>query len=246
MSRREPVRERKADAISSGRAISRRRARTIAGRIAVVLALVGAVWVVVAALTDAPQPNKTASEAPRGVGVAGEGRYDDLRAHGAALRVLRAARKQMNVKYVYGAQPRDPDGLDAIGRRKHRAGFDCSSFVAYAFLAGTGDWISGRVAHTDEIWTQGGELPLTPTPGETSKIIRGTGRKPPPGGYRPGDILEVRGGAGGYWGHVVIVSEGGRVIQSYPPDVYETDSIEKFLTRNNRMGWVRVKALGRQ
>lgn len=171
------------------------------------------------------------------------GKYDHLRAHGKALAVLRAARSQLGVRYVYGAQPRSPDGLLAIGRHKHRAGFDCSSFVAYAFQVGAGEWISGSIAHTDQIWTQGGLLPLTPTPGETSKILRGTGRKPPPGGYLPGDILEMREGAGGYWGHVLIVSERGQVIQSFPPDVYETEPIETYLRRNSRMGWVRVKAL---
>lgn len=171
------------------------------------------------------------------------GKYDHLVAHGKALRVLRAARRQMGMPYVYGAQPRSPDGLAAIGRHKHRAGFDCSSFVAYAFEVGAGEWISGSVAHTDQIWTQGGELPLTPTPGETAKIIRGTGRKPPPGGYKPGDIIEVRSGSGGYWGHVVIVSEHGNVIQSFPPDVFETTPIEEYLSGDRRMGWVRVKGL---
>ncbi|MBI4898369.1 MAG: C40 family peptidase [Actinobacteria bacterium] len=171
------------------------------------------------------------------------GKYDHLRAHGKALAVLRAARSQIGVPYVYGAQPRSPNGLLAVGHHKHRDGFDCSSFVAYAFQVGAGEWISGTIAHTDQIWTQGGLLPLTPTAGETDKIIRGTGRKPPPGGYRPGDILEMREGAGGYWGHVLIVSERGQVIQSYPPDVYETEPIETYLRRNSRMGWVRVKAL---
>ncbi len=189
-----------------------------------------------AALTARDQHrSETRSETP--------GKYDHLRARGKALAVLRAARRQIGSPYVYGAQPRSPEGLLAIGRHKHREGFDCSSFVAYAFQAGAGQWISGSIAHTDQIWTQGGLLPLTPTPGETDKIIRGTGRKPPPDGYLPGDILELREGAGGYWGHVLIVSERGQVIQSYPPDVYETEPIETYLRRSSRLGWVRVKAL---
>lgn len=170
--------------------------------------------------------------------------YDHLRAEGAALRVLKAARSQLGAEYIYGAGPRDPDGLAGIGtERTAPGGFDCSSFVAYAFQAGINQWVSGTIAHTDQIWTQGGELPLDMSPGSTSTIIRGTGKRPPRGGYQPGDILLTRWGAGGFWGHVVMVSEKGRVIQAYPPDVYETDSITKFLAEGNRLGWVRVRSL---
>jgi cell wall-associated NlpC family hydrolase len=169
--------------------------------------------------------------------------YRNQIATGDAAKVIEAARSQLGMPYVYGAGPRDPDGLAAIGLHKHRAGFDCSSFVAYAFQVGVGEWISGSIAHTDQIWTQGGQLPLDMSPGETSRIVRGTGDDPPPHGYRPGDILEMRWGAGGYFGHVVIVSEHGLTIQAFGSDVYETDPITRFLADGKELGWVRVKAL---
>lgn len=168
--------------------------------------------------------------------------YSHLRARGKAAKVLEAARSQVGVVYAYGAQPRDPVGLDAIGRRKAQGGFDCSSFVAYAFQEGIGEWVSGHIGHTDQIWTQGDRLSLNSTPGETDQVIRGTGARPPRGGYKPGDILLTRWGAGGYWGHVVIVAERGMVIESYPPDVHEAE-IGKFLDEGAKLGWVRVKSL---
>lgn len=170
--------------------------------------------------------------------------YAGMRATGKAKRVLAMARRQMGVEYVYGAQPRDPDGLAAIGRTVHARGFDCSSFVAYAFMAGIGEWMSGTIAHTDQIWTQGGALPLTSTAGETERVQRGMASAPPRGGYRPGDLLLTRAGSGGYWGHVLLISERGLVIQSYPPDVYETDRLSTFLDLpDGEVGWVRVKSL---
>ncbi|MBC7645005.1 MAG: C40 family peptidase [Thermoleophilia bacterium] len=171
--------------------------------------------------------------------------YEHLRATGKAAQVLRAARSQMDVPYIFGAQPRSPEGLRAVGltARRHGDGFDCSSFVAYAFEAGLGEWVSGTIAHTDQIWTQGGRLPLNMTPGQTDTIVRGTGDKPPRGGYRPGDILLLRWGSGGYFGHTVLVSEHGLVIQSLPPGVYETTPITEYLAEPEQLGWVRVRAL---
>jgi len=171
--------------------------------------------------------------------------YAGMRATGRAKRVLVAARSQLGVPYVYGAVPRDPSGLAAIGRSpRGDGGFDCSSFVAYAFQVGIGRWISGSVAHTDQMWTQGGALPLDSTKGATSTIQRGMATTPPPGGYRSGDLLFTRSGAGGYWGHVVMVSERGLVIQSYPPDVYETAHLTYYLAKPaGEVGWVRIKAL---
>lgn len=169
--------------------------------------------------------------------------FRHLRATGKAKQVIAAGRTQMGVEYVYGAGPRDPSGLRAIGNRAARGGFDCSSFVAYAFELGVDTWVSGNVAHTDQIWTQGGQLPLDSSAGSTSKIVRGTDADRPPGGYKVGDIILTRWGSGGFWGHVVIVSARGMALESYPPDVHETRPIQELLTGKNDVGWVRVRAL---
>lgn len=172
------------------------------------------------------------------------GEYDHLRAAGDARRVLSVGRRQLGVEYVYGARPRHEWAIALLGRKVNRAGFDCSSFVAYAFREALGEWIGGRVAHTDEIWTQGGAMPLTSTADKTDRVLRGTGAKPPPGGYRPGDIVFRNEGAGGYWGHVAIVSDHGLILEAYPPDVHETRALADFLRKDGtKLGWMRLRAL---
>lgn len=186
---------------------------------------------------SAEEQQRRTSEPPAGP-------YDHLRATGKAKRILAVGRGQLGVEYVYGARPRHQWAVARIGRAVNRAGFDCSSFVAYVYQEALGEWIGGRVAHTDEIWTQGGRLPLTTTAGETSAIVRGTGVKAPPGGYRVGDIVFRREGAGGYWGHVAIVSERGLILESYPPDVHETRTLADFLAEDGaKLGWMRVRSL---
>lgn len=172
-----------------------------------------------------------------------ESSFSDMKAVGPARRLLSVARRQIGVKYVYGAYPRHRWAVSKLGPKVNRAGFDCSSFVAYAFQEALGEWIGGRVAHTDEIWTQGGTMPLEATPARTGRVIRGTGATPPPEGYRPGDLLFRREGAGGFWGHVAIVGERGLVLESYPPDVHETRSLETFLSDGEKLGWMRVRSL---
>lgn len=241
--------ERRTEARCDAAARHRRRRRNLLIGLLVVAALATTTAVVAGFdLFDRPPQTHTAGMAEKAATGSqptdeSASAYASLRARGKAKSVLRAARSQMGIEYVYGAGPRDPDGLARIGLEKHRAGFDCSSFVAYAFQQGAGQWVSGTIAHTDQIWTQGGQLPLTSTPGSTATIIRGTGAKPPRSGYKPGDILLTRWGAGGYWGHVVIVSERGFVIESFPPDVHEDTRIEDFLAEGRKLGWVRVRSL---
>ena len=169
--------------------------------------------------------------------------YSHLRATGGAAKVIAAARHQLGMPYVLGVGPRHRWSLDAVGDGVDPLGFDCSALVAYAVLRGAGIWISGNVAHTDEIWTQGGKLPLTPTTGRTGRVFRGMGSAPPPGGYQPGDILFRREGAGGYWGHVLLVSERGYVIEALPPDVHETKTMTEVLADGAALGWMRVRGL---
>jgi len=69
------------------------------------------------------------------------------------------------------------------------------------------------------------------------------GSAPPPGGYQPGDILFRREGAGGYWGHVLLVSERGYVIEALPPDVHETKTMTEVLADGAALGWMRVRGL---
>ncbi len=170
--------------------------------------------------------------------------YDHLRARGRARDILAVGRRQMGVEYVYGATPRYRWAVSRLGRRVHRSGFDCSSFVAYVYLEALGRWVSGSVAHTDQIWTQGGKMPLSSTADSTSEVIRGMGNRPPRGGWRVGDIIFRREGAGGYWGHVAIVSERGRILESYPPDVHETRTLHQFLKEDGKtLGWMRLRGL---
>lgn len=169
------------------------------------------------------------------------GEYEDLVAHGREKRVLSAARAQLGTKYVLGVAPRHAWSLDHVGERWNPLGFDCSTLVAYAFVEGAGIWPGGEVAHTDEIWTQGRKLPLDYSSRKTSKILRGSGSAAPPGGYKPGDMLFRRSGAGGWWGHVALVSEHGYVIEALPPDVHETRTIDEFLADGERLGWMRMR-----
>lgn len=170
-------------------------------------------------------------------------RYGELRAEGPARRVVQAARSQLGAPYELGARPRHAWSLDAIGDGVDPRGFDCSTLVAFAFLHGAGIWPGGSIAHTDEIWTQDGDLPLTATAGRTQTVIRGTGDRPPPHGYRPGDLLFRRSGAGGWWGHVALVTEHGYVIEALPPDVHETTTVAAFLDEAAPAGWMRIRAL---
>lgn len=167
--------------------------------------------------------------------------YRDQHASGRALRVIKAARTQIGVPYTYGARPRHQWSMSMIGTSPNHLGVDCSSLVAYAFQTGVGVWIGGGVAHTDEIWTQDSRMPLTAAPAHTESVLRGTGAKPPPGGYLPGDILFRHVGAGGYWGHVAILSEHGMIIEAFPPDVHETREITEFLADGSKLGWMRVR-----
>lgn len=169
--------------------------------------------------------------------------FRDLRATKKQKRVLDAARNQLGVKYVLGAVPRHRWSLNRVGSDYDPLGFDCSTLVAYAYLQGADIWIGGAIAHTDEIWTQNGKFPLTITPAKDSRVTRGTGAKPPSGGYKPGDLLFRREGAGGYWGHVLLVSERGYVIEALPPDVHETKEMTDVLIDGPQLGWMRIKGV---
>lgn len=169
--------------------------------------------------------------------------YRGMQATGTASQLLKAARSQVGAKYVLGARPRQRWALALLGSHPDRPAFDCSSFVAFVFLHGADTWISGDIAHTDEIWTQGGKLSLKATPAKTKDIIRGTMTAPPSGGFEPGDLLFAHWGAGGFWGHILIVSEHGYVIEAYPPDVHETREITELLDQGKDIGWMRIRNL---
>lgn len=74
-------------------------------------------------------------------------------------------------------------------------------------------------------------------------MVRGNGLTHPPGGFQSGDLLFRRSGAGGWWGHVAIVSEHGYVIEALPHDVHETKTLEEFLVDGEQLGWMRLRAL---
>jgi cell wall-associated NlpC family hydrolase len=85
---------------------------------------------------------------------------------------------------------------------------DCSMYVRWA-LAQAG--IDAGLA-TSSQWTANGLLPNNDTPAQTSQVSRGIGPAPPPGGYRPGDIIFF-GHDDGPTGHVALWLGEGQIVQ---------------------------------
>ena len=84
---------------------------------------------------------------------------------------------------------------------------DCSMFARWAFAqAGVDIGLT-----TSSQWTANGLLPAGATPQETAVVARGVSAVPPPGGYRPADLVffEVEDGPGG---HVALWLGNGQIV----------------------------------
>ena len=85
---------------------------------------------------------------------------------------------------------------------------DCSMFTRWAFAQAGID--IGLTTSTQ--WTANGLLPPGQTPQETDVVTRGIGPDPPPGGYRPGDLI-LFGVDDGPDGHVALWLGNGMIVQ---------------------------------
>ena len=85
---------------------------------------------------------------------------------------------------------------------------DCSSFARWAYAHAGIDIGTTTVTQ----WPANGLLPATETPEATATLIRGIGSDPPPGGYRPADLIFFGHGEGG-GGHIALYAGAGQIVQ---------------------------------
>jgi cell wall-associated NlpC family hydrolase len=85
---------------------------------------------------------------------------------------------------------------------------DCSMFARWAFAQAGIDIGSTTFVQ----WTANGLLPSRQTTVETPLVTRGSASAPPPGGYRPGDLIFF-GVDDGPNGHVAIWLGNGMIVQ---------------------------------
>ncbi len=106
--------------------------------------------------------------------------------------------------------PTDRGGTVADMRSREPAGAtcDCSMYVRWA-LAQAG--IDAGLT-TSSQWAGNGLLPESDTPAQTPQVARGVGHDPPPGGYRPGDIIFF-GHEDGPSGHDALWLGNGQIVQ---------------------------------
>ncbi len=106
--------------------------------------------------------------------------------------------------------PTDRGGSVQEMQRSEPAGStcDCSMYVRWAMAqAGIDVGLT-----TSSQWTADGLLPSTDTPANTTVVSRGVGPDPPPGGYRPGDIIFF-GHEDGPSGHDALWLGDGQIVQ---------------------------------
>jgi cell wall-associated NlpC family hydrolase len=65
---------------------------------------------------------------------------------------------------------------------------------------------------TSSQWTANGRLSASDTPAKTAIVSRGVGADPPPGGYRPSDLIFFGHGEGPS-GHVALWLGNGQIVQ---------------------------------
>ncbi len=99
---------------------------------------------------------------------------------------------------VQDMQTREPAGTTC----------DCSMYARWAMAQAGLD--IGLTTVTQ--WTANGRLPDTETAATAPMVERGVGSDPPPGGYRPADLIFFGHGEGGN-GHVALWLGGGQIVQ---------------------------------
>jgi cell wall-associated NlpC family hydrolase len=109
---------------------------------------------------------------------------------------------------------------------------DCSMFARWA-MAQAGIDIGST---TVQQWPANGLLPDTETAVSTPVVVRGVGPAPPPGGYRPADLIFFRHGEGDA-GHVALWLGNGLIVQCSGSD--KGASIRPLAGYVAPTGWVR-------
>ncbi len=114
---------------------------------------------------------------------------------------------------------------------------DCSSFARWAYANGAGIDIGGS---TVTQWPANGLLPATETAEITPTLIRGTGADPPPGGYRPADLIFFGHGEGA-GGHIALYLGDGQIVQcSSSGGGSNTRPLAGYVTPT---GWLRYRQI---
>ena len=113
---------------------------------------------------------------------------------------------------------------------------DCSMFARWA-MAQAGIDIG---LTTVQQWPANGLLPGTDTPASTPLVERGVGPDPPPGGYRPADLIFFGHGAGDA-GHVALWLGNGLIVQCSGSD--NGANIRPLAGYVAPTGWVRWRAV---
>ena len=114
-------------------------------------------------------------------------------------------------RYSYNlGPPTDRGGSLLEMQRREPAGTtcDCSMYVRWSMAQAGLD--VGLTTVTQ--WTANGRLPDTDTAAVTHAVERGIGSDPPPGGYRPADLIFFGHDAGGS-GHVALWLGDGQIVQ---------------------------------
>jgi len=160
-------------------------------------------------------------------------------ATGGALRVLAWAVAHVGWFTGYSQGPTtDRGGSVAEMQSSEPAGrtCDCSMFARWA-MAQAGIDIGST---TVQQWPANGLLPDTDTAASTAVVERGVGPNPPPGGYRPADLIFFGHGAGDA-GHVALWLGNGLIVQcSGSANGAEIRPLAGYVAST---GWVRWRAV---
>jgi len=132
-------------------------------------------------------------------------------ATGGALRALAWAVAHVGRFDGYSQGPSTDRGgsvVDMQSREPAGGTCDCSMFARWAMAQAGVDVGSTTVQQ----WPANGLLPDTETAAATPVVARGVGPDPPPGGYRPADLIFFGHGAGDA-GHVALWLGDGLIVQ---------------------------------
>lgn len=142
-------------------------------------------------------------------------------------------------RFTYNLGPPSDRGgsvQDLQSREPTSSTCDCSMFVRWAMAQAGLD--VGLTTSTQ--WTANGLLPGGDTPQDTEVVSRGVGAGPPPGGYRPADLIFF-GVDDGPSGHVALWLGNGQIVQCSSSG--GGSNIRPLAGYVAPTGWLRWKAL---
>jgi cell wall-associated NlpC family hydrolase len=145
-------------------------------------------------------------------------------------------------RFTYNLGPPTDRGgsvQDMQSREPRGSTCDCSMFVRWAMAQAGID--AGLT--TSSQWTANGLLPAGDTAQDTALVARGVGSGPPPGGYRPADIVFF-GVDDGPTGHDALWLGNGQIVQCSSSG--GGSNIRPLAGYVAPTGWVRWKALSGQ